>query len=343
MKRQSRKLTFSQISRYQQCPRRHFYEYVIGLRPAQDALALRQGRLQHEALAILEVWGLDAALNYLTNERSNWTGSERFIPYTVAATTRAYAQFAPAEPKISEVIETEAEFEVSLTNSLGSRSTIWKLAGKIDYIVRLADGRVAIRELKTVDDAPTERYFFRLLMDQQVSLYLHAAQRSWSNLNVETAIYDVIRKPSVAPLLATPLENRKYTKDGRLYANQRENDESPEEWEERLFADIASRPTFYFARREVPRLLSQLEAFADECWAWAKAIRRSELTGDWPRIVTRNCEWCPHLMHCCGIVDLESTPVPDGFVVVQNIHPELKGEQYATAQSGQNGRAGTAA
>lgn len=319
-----RKLTHSQIERFRTCPRRYYYEYVLGLRPAVAATALRHGTLQHEALALLESDGLDAALEHIRLKRPEWTGPDRFVPYTVAATTRAYAQVDHGPVRITDILAVEPVFTMPLISPDGVRSRTWMMAGRIDYIVRIDGDRIAVREVKTVDNTPDERYFLRLMMDPQISLYLSAARWNWRNLSIDTVVYDVLRKPSISPYLATPQEARRYTKDGRLYASQRETDELPEEWEERLLADILSRPDFYFARREVPRLLAELDVFAAECWNWARMIREAELEQRWVRNVTRNCEWCPHFNHCCGVVDLEQTPVPDGFVRVDNVHPELE-------------------
>jgi hypothetical protein len=73
-------------------------------------------------------------------------------------------------------------------------------------------------------------------------------------------IYDVIRKPQIVPMLATPEEDRKYTQPTkqnpipRLYKNQRETDETPEEYGERLTEEICSSPEKYFQRRTIVRL-----------------------------------------------------------------------------------------
>src|SRR5690606_32440122 len=134
----------------------------------------------------------------------------------------------------------------------------WRLAGKIDKIVRLPDGRTAIMEHKTTSDsiASDSDYWARLRLDSQISLYVLAAREL--GYDVQTVLYDVVRKPRHERYRATPPELRKYKKDGTLYANQRERDETPQEFGQRVYQAMYTEFDSYFARQEIPRLESDL-------------------------------------------------------------------------------------
>lgn len=189
----------------------------------------------------------------------------------------------------------------------------------------------------SADIRPGSPYWKRLILDSQISNYLDAAKALGVN-DLRGVIYDVVKKPAKFPLKATPEEARKYTEPksrackeckkknpaplphvedvdgvdvecvdgrivtdpgGRLYANMREFDETPEEYRERLLADIAEHPDEYFARGEIVRMADEESAAAQDVWAIAERIRASQVTGRWPRNVDacdsygRFCEYWP--------------------------------------------------
>lgn len=129
----------------------------------------------------------------------------------------------------------------------------------------------------SADITPGSPYWRRLTLDTQVSTYLGATE------GVEGMLYDVIRKPTLRPYKATPVEAQKRTKTGALYATQRETDETPEEYAERLRADISSDPNKYYARGVVVRLTHERAEAARDTWLVAGSIRESMRLNAWPR------------------------------------------------------------
>ena len=205
----------------------------------------------------------------------------------------------------------------------GAPTPGWQLAGKIDRIVELPDGRLALMERKTTskDFAPGADYWTQLHMDQQLSIYVIAARAL--GYDVSTVLYDVTRRPALRPLKATPEESRKYTKNGVLYANQREDDETPEEFAARVGADIAARPEHYFARIEIARLEQDLAECQSELWIQQQTIRAMQRSGGWYRnpgscFEPYACEY----LTICRSSNLE-TVTPDGWTRIENVHPEL--------------------
>lgn len=309
-------LTFSRMSCFRACPRKHYLRYELGLRPAETSLALRVGTAFHAALEA-EDKGEDwhAAISQAVPD-----------PYDLALVVTMfvrYREFWMEHPL--EVVATELPFELPLLNPETGRPTPnFKLAGKLDRIVRLADGRLALMEYKTTsrDASPGSDYWVALQKDQQISIYVLAARAL--GYPVETVLYDVTRRPLMRPKKATPIEQRKYRKtDGGLYAGQRETDETPEEFAERVSTSIAEAPELWFQRQEIARLDQDLEECQAELWQQQLSIRAMQRSGGW----YRNPGACFDDFTCdflavCSLRDI-ATNTPQGFVRDENVHPEL--------------------
>ena len=164
-----------------------------------------------------------------------------------------------------------------------------------------ADVARVVVEHKTTsaDITPGSPYWRRLTLDAQVSLYLGGAG---------SLLYDVIRKPTLRPLRATPPEARRYTKAGKLYAAQREHDETPDAYEARLLADIAQHPDAYYQRGTVVRTEEEAREAGRDVWMTARMIRESRYLDAWPRNPSacdaygRTCDYWPV---CSGTASID--------------------------------------
>lgn len=313
---QTQVLTHSRLSCFRTCPRKHYIRYELGVRPAETGFALRVGSAFHAALEAVDK-NLDPA---------EAIGDRLEDDYDVALVAAMFdghrRQYSDAE---IEPVAAEQSFEIPLVNPATGRQTpTFRLAGVIDRIVRLPDGRLALMEYKTTsrDFAPGADYWLRLYMDQQLSIYILAARQL--GYDIDTILYDVTRRPSMRPLKATPEESRKYTKAGALYANQRDRDETPAEYAGRVAQDIADRPGYYFARIEIARLQQDIDACAAEVWQQQKTIRSMQHADAWYRnpgacFSPFACEYLP----ICQQDDLAER-TPSGFVRSAEIHPELR-------------------
>lgn len=311
-------LTHSRLSCFRSCPRKHWMRYELGLRPAEIGYALRVGSAFHAAL--------EAADRCL--DPGEAIGQRLEDPYDLALVAAMFdghqRQYAD---QVMQPVAAEQKFEIPLVNPETGRPTpIWRLAGVADRIVRLADGRLALMEYKTTsrDFAPGADYWLRLHMDQQLSIYVLAARQL--GYDVQTILYDVTRRPALRPYKATPLDKRQYKKDGSLYASQRAEDETPEEFAARVAADIAFRPDYYFARIEIARLEQDLQSCAFELWQQQLAIRSAQNSGHWYRnpgacFSPFPCEYLP----ICQFENLD-TNTPNGFIRSDVINPELAGD-----------------
>jgi hypothetical protein len=223
-----------------------------------------------------------------------------------------------------EVLGVEVEFMVVLPGRKRLR-----VSGKLDKLLRRrADQTIWFGEHKTsgADLSPGSTYWQRLRMDPQVSIY-HLGVRE---LGHEPAgcLYDVIENPKQRPLLATPVELRKYTKStakepSRLYKDQREADETLAEYQTRLAGLISEAPDRYFARAEVVRLESEIEESLKDVTEMALQIRTGSLTGTAPRNPDACFKWnrpCDMYDACSGLASLDDD---SRFIRLENVHPEL--------------------
>lgn len=225
-----------------------------------------------------------------------------------------------------EVIGVEVEFIATIP---GRRRL--RVAGKLDKLLRKrATGRLWFGEHKTtgVDLSEGSTYWQRLKMDPQVSIY-HRGVASLGHIDLDGCLYDVVDRPKVKPLKATPAEKRKYTKPtkkepvSRLYANQRETDETVDEYRERLAGQIMATPEAFFARAEVVRLEEELQASDRDIEEVALQIRQGSLTGVAPRNPGACFQYnrpCEFLDACSGAAALDD---PTKFKRLETAHPEL--------------------
>lgn len=310
-------LTFSRMSALDRCPRYHYLRYERGVRPNEDAAALRFGSVFHAARENPE--GGNDIICAAYGERFPYEREECRI------LSHGWSEFLGDLPSQKR----EIEFRLPLINpDTGQPSRTFELAGKIDGLLMPGTAGVggqAMEEIKTCSesiDADAD-YWIKLRRDLQISTYMIAARRL--GFDVDTVIYSVCRKATIDPLQKT--SDPKFRKDGEPYANTRLLDETPEEYGLRLWGDIQKQPTKYYARQEIPRLNIDLERTSRELWQRAKILREFQLTGNW----YRNPAMCaPRGGFKCEYHDVicdrrDDDPLPSGWRIVDNKNPELTG------------------
>lgn len=203
------------------------------------------------------------------------------------------------------VIAAERVFDLPLVNPLtGRRSRTFRIGGKIDAICEY-QGRQIVREYKTCGEsiAPDSGYWLRLRQDPQVTMYVHAAREL--GYDVSGVLYDVVRKPTIRVKMT----------------------ESIDDYYVRLCADIRERPDYYYQRREVPRIDADIAEFRAELWQQAEHLAQAKARGWWPRNVGRwTCVGCEFTDPCLQGISVSRHNVPNGFVLLSDVHPELQEE-----------------
>ena len=218
------------------CPRKHYYQYELGLRREREAQPLRFGSNFHLGAdvrrrgASIEEASQAALMQY--GELPAWVKDEAAM--TEWATERemcdrllrAYWWYWESR-QMFEVVESEMQFEIPLINpETGRASSTFTLAGKIDGIVKmLPDGPLAVLESKTTSDRihmePGDPYPFfweRLRFDGQISTYVIAARRM--GYDVTTVLYDVTKKATTRPSRLTIAECGRFFDSGEYYGEQ---------------------------------------------------------------------------------------------------------------------------
>jgi Holliday junction resolvase-like predicted endonuclease len=353
-------ITTSSMRCYRRCPREYQYRYERLLVPMVEAETLRFGRLIHTALEAWWTSGLFVAIEQIRQAEADQFDRLKAEVLLIGYHSRWVG--STLKP-----LTVEQEFCCPLVNPItGRESKIWQLQGKIDLIAHDEEGRVYIVEHKTSseDILDGSEYWLKLRIDQQISNYYKGAKSL--GYDVVGCIYDVIGKPRHKRLLATPMEERKYTKEkwkacplctkkdpgphavpnsdgelvycengrvlmeeSRLYSGQRELDESPEEFAERLTEVIASDPNRWYARGEVVRLDEEVDLAMADAWQVARFIRESQLTGRWPR----NPDACSRYGRMCDYWPLCTKTASEHDYRTERAHAELNGEDDARENS----------
>jgi hypothetical protein len=162
---------------------------------------------------------------------------------------------------------------------------------------------IAVVERKTTseDITPGSSYWLRLVLDVQLSAYLDGAESL--GVKPDVLLYDVIRKGTLRPFLATPVESRKYTKEGHLYANQRAEDETPEEYGKRVLGSLLGAPEKHYQRQTIVRLLKERSDAKLDVWHTAQSIREARRLNMFPRNPDACSQWgrlCDYFPICSG-------------------------------------------
>lgn len=351
-------LTHSRMLSFKVCRQKHWFEYELGMRKSQDAKALRMGSAYHDALEKLACrYSLDAALEVIhkrydlmpeSYDVNEWLYERETLIRLVVGYHWRW------EADEWEHLEAERSFQLPLIlPNTGARSRTFKLAGKIDGIIRLPDGRLSVLEHKLLSedldaDSPLWK---RLLVDHQISLYVLAARQL--GFAVDCVMYNVTRKPTIRPS-AVPLLDDQGLKividqQGNRVPNPkggwRQTPSSEQgyelltrpmselEWGEKLSEDIQRRPHFYFHRREIARLDMELDRFREELADIATSIRDAQLHQRWYRTATKDtCAWCSFFGPCTSGWK-EGDGIPDDFAILHDIHPELGVTNESTANA----------
>lgn len=328
-----RVLTNSELREARACLRRHSYKYRQRRRPrfsaepltfgtlfhaGQEALWTCNGTDEEKAACAIEAIRKAAVAAVDKGERVN-----EHMVVTIEELTIGYVARWSGSPL--RAVAVEQSFDIPLVNpETNAPSRTFRIGGKYDGIVVDEEGRLHVLEHKTTasEIEVGSIYWAKVkALDTQVSLYIAGAKAT--GYDVEDCIYDVVRKPGIKPLKATPEESRKYTKAGFLYANQRETDETPEEFRMRVRADIAERPERYYARETIVRLASEEREFAFDIWQAAKMLHEAERSGFAPKNPDACSSFgaCEYLSVCSNQASIDDDHM---FRTASTAHEELE-------------------
>ncbi len=320
-------LSNSSLTCFRRCPREYQFRYVMLRRPRRKVEALRFGSFFHVGLNAW--WTCEGAA----------TPEVRLLAAMHAVEARAAKNEEDADP--FDMVKTvtllagytarwgeEGYLTIAVEKNFRLEFDGYALVGSIDAVAERRDVHNVEHKTTAADISPTSDYWRHVdTMDPQVSTYMRASRSL--GYDVRDTLYDVVRKPTLLPYKATPEEAKKYTKPTkaepvpRLYANQREEDETPAEYGERLTADIVSKPDWYFQRRTIVRLEHDDAEHERDVEQTARMIAFCDERGAWPRSPSA-CErygrLCDFHEVCSGL-----TTIDDGtrFTTKTKQHEEL--------------------
>jgi hypothetical protein len=317
----------------------------MGLCLQASVLALRFGSAYHDGME-----GRWLGLPFHDCLERVLAKAERFEPLDVAIAScllHGYYERYSGDAECMQMILPEREFRYPLK---GSRT--FDACGKIDGLGFLKDGRKCLLEHKTSgeDISDGADFWIRLRFNPQVYQYVSAGREEGER--PEVIVYDVTRKPTIRLRESVPTlgpdglkqvfgsdgcrvikkdGSPKQTPDGAKGEYVLTAPETVDEFAARLRADIAERPEYYYQRREVAVLDTDLEEFEAQRINVGRMIlyfrqsAKSQTLPEfgWPRNCNGlTCRMCDYECFCMQNVHVTADNPPQGFAVGA-VNPEL--------------------
>jgi hypothetical protein len=320
--------TYSMWRLFRNCRTACDFRYNQELEPIERDPNLAFGSLVHQAL---ELWhrtrNLDLALDRIDRAYPNRSQDpdQRADWHRATAMMQGYATCYPEED--FEVIDLEKTFEGRIYNpATGAASRTFKLAGKVDGIVKLR-GEYHILEHKTVsllDDS----YLDRLWTDFQVTLYAHYVEKTLG-IPIKGIIYNILVKARLQQgkgETEIEFEERRAalaakSKSGTSSA-KRKLPESDEDFHRRLL-DKYAEPTM-FHREMLYLSRDQFVNLQSELWELTQAMKDAMRRGTY----YQNTAYCFHYGRPCAYYPLcragsNRENVLENFYQKRQAHEEL--------------------
>ncbi len=301
-------LTYSALNTFRNCPRKYKNRYLDNLRPRERAEALSFGSVIHTAI---ELWyrspdtesRLPDVLAYIDDAFENRVvDSNQMVQWHLAtAMIRGYAERYATEE--FEVVEVEKEFVGEIRNpDTGRQSLTFRIAGKVDGIVRCHDG-LYLLEHKTASTVDAS-YLDKLWTDTQIALYCYYLREL--GYPIVGVIYNVLLKSRLKQGKGETQEEYELrhaelaakNKSGKSTA-KRQMPETDDEFQARL-TEWYSRPEA-FHREFIYLSEDRLAMLQDEVWEITQQYLDARRRGKW-LLNTSNCfsyqRPCEYLAYC---------------------------------------------
>jgi hypothetical protein len=249
----------------------------------------------------------------------------------------AYDQRWSSQPL--EVLEVEHMLTADMWNpESGKKSRTYLMAGKRDVLLRDEIGQLVLMDHKTCSEDiqdPNAPYWRQLLIENQPTYYM--LMDHLNGVRVDYGLWDVVRKPTLSPRQVTKAERDSISKYGTWFGRPAEpvERETLDMYEARVAYDATEvRSQWYFQRRQVARLDSQLIEVAAESWEIGQAMLEERKRS---RHV-RNAGACMNYGSPCkflGICSGYDEPDSDNWTRKKQVHVELPqlpgdGKQFLT-------------
>lgn len=280
---------------------------------------------------------LDAALNAIDDSIGQYADDSALL---VAAKCRGLMRGYDRRWRDSNIqpLSVERTLTAPLLNpETNGTSRTFSLAGKLDVLAAENGQSVLIDHKTTSQDIgdPDASYWRQLAVEGQVNHYMLLAWQQGQK--IDTALWDVIRKPTISPKKLTKADQRAVVSLGKYFdtpVSQASRDalvnderETLELYEIRLANDcMFERPEWYFQRRKVPRLDRDILEYANEAWQHGQDIIACRASSSEDRLPVRNSGACMLYGSPCnflGICSGYDSPDSGKWRKKESVHPEL--------------------
>ena len=301
-------LTYSALNTFRNCPRKYKNRYLDNLRPRERPEALSFGSVIHTAI---ELWyrsqntesRINDVLAYINDAFENRVvDSHQMAQWHLAtAMIRGYADRYATEE--FEVVEVEKEFVGEIRNpDTGRQSQTFRIAGKVDGIVRCHDG-LYLLEHKTASSVDAN-YLDKLWTDTQIALYCYYLREL--GYPIVGVIYNVLLKSRLKQgkgetqdeYEARKAELAAKNKSGKSTA-KRQMPETDDEFQQRLTEWYSRSEAFH--REFIYLSEDRLAMLQDEVWEITQQYLDARRRGKW-LLNTSNCfsyqRPCEYLAYC---------------------------------------------
>ncbi len=350
-------LTYSSWNMFRNCPRAYENRYVKHLVPKKEAEELWFGSLIHKCL---EIWFTESngtkaerASQLFTFLDNKFPHRDEFEPngtpnpfyseedklnwMKATAMMNGYINRYPEEP--FEVVAVEKNFCSDIFNPrTNALSKSFKIAGKIDAIVRMKDtGALFIMEHKTASTI-NEEYLQKLPMDTQISLY-----NVFGEIKIQEpiagVIYDVLEKTAIRPKSGETEEEyqQRYLEACAKNKNGKSNlkrkmPETDEEFQARLAEKYCTPDTTAY-HREMLYISDDLkEALQVNLWDFTQHLLFTRRQRYFPQ----NQSYCFNYHRACDYYALcrsnDNPEVIENQYLYKRPHSELDEEELKTEQ-----------
>lgn len=293
-----KELTHSGMQYFNDCRMKYHWRYDLGLAPVEKIHALDFGSAFHAGLEFWFKYSLhDAAIATALDEAEK-RGLSVEDKIKLECMLDRYMEIY--EHEHFSVVEVEKAFRVDLRNpKTGRRSSAFDHSGKIDGLVRDANGDYYILEHKTTSDI-NDAYRKRILIDAQIAEYAVGIERLMG-ITIAGAIYDVAEKPRIKMKLGESdeeFEARKAellakSKTGKTSAKKQEP-ETEDEFRARVTAALSEQS---FQRFTILFSDDRKREIREEMWAISQDMRKAVLYKNTGMCCKIGME-CPYLDLC---------------------------------------------
>ncbi len=301
-------LTYSALNTFRNCPRKYKNRYVDNLRPRERSEALSFGSVIHNAI---ELWyrsvddsnRLWAVLDFIDQSFPERAGDEiqRAHWHLARAMITSYATRYATED--FSIVEVEKEFVGEIRNpDTGRQSQTFRIAGKVDGIVRCHDG-LYLLEHKTASTVDAN-YLDKLWTDTQIALYCYYLREL--GYPIVGVIYNVLLKSRLKQSRGETQQEYEVrhaelaakNKSGKSTA-KRQMPETDTEFQARLTEWYSRSEAFH--REFIYLSEDRLAMLQDEVWEITQQYLDARRRGKW-LLNTSNCfsyqRPCEYLAYC---------------------------------------------